>query len=117
MNLSPSWARSTKPLSDNGSDYVSRTFKDGLRLVGIRHVLATPFHPRTNGKLKRYHQTVKRDVNRVPCEMTSNLQATIAAFVAYYNYKRYHKALGNETPADMLNGVRAESTEERRGAG
>ncbi len=52
-------------LSDNGSGYVSRAFGDYLRLVGIRHILATPFHPQTNGKLERYHQTIKRDVNQV----------------------------------------------------
>ena len=73
-------------------------------MVGIKHILAAPFHPQTNGKLERYHQTVKRDVNQVPYEMPSDLEAAIAAFVSYYNYRRYHKALGNVTPADVLRG-------------
>ena len=62
----------TKLLSDNGSGYVSRAFGDYLRLVGIRHILATPYHPQTNGKLERYHQTIKRDVNQVPYELPSD---------------------------------------------
>jgi putative transposase len=53
----------TKLLSDNGSGHVSRAFRDYLQLVEIRHILAAPYHPQTNGKLERYHQTIKRDVN------------------------------------------------------
>ena len=71
----------TRLLSDNGSGYVFRAFGDYLHLVGIRHILATPFHPQTNGKLERYHQSIKRDVNQVPCEVPSDLEAAIAAFV------------------------------------
>ena len=68
--------------------------------------LATPFHPQTNGKLERYHQTLKRDVNQLPYELPSDLEAAIVAFVSYYNYRRYHKALGNVTPSDVLRGRR-----------
>ena len=93
-------------LSDNAPGYVSLAFSDYLRLVGIRHILATPFHPQTNGKLECYHQTVKRDVNQVPYEIPSDLKAALAVFVAYYNYGRYHKALGDVTPADVVNGRR-----------
>ncbi len=74
-------------------------------MVGIKHILATPFHPQTNGKLERYHQTIKRDVNQVPYELPADLEAAIAAFVSYYNYRRYHKALGNVTPSDVLKPV------------
>ena len=71
-------------------------------------------HPQTNGKLERYHQSIKRDVKQVPYEMPSALEAAIAAFVAYYNYRRYHKALGNVTPADMLNGRREQILQRRK---
>ena len=71
-----------------------------LRLVGIKHILAAPFHHQTNGKFECYHQTIKQ----VPYEMPSDLEATIVAFVAYYKYRRYHKALGNVTPSDVLKG-------------
>ncbi len=85
---------------------MSRGFRDYLHLVGIKHILAAPFHPQTNGKLERYHQTIKRDVKQVPYEMPSGLEAALAAFVAYYNYRQYHKALGNVTPVDVLTGRR-----------
>ena len=105
----------TKLLSDNGSGYVSRAFGDYLRLVGIRHILATPYHPQTNGKLERYHQTIKRDVNQVPYELPSDLDAAIASFVSYYNYRRYHMALGNVTPVDVLTGRREPDTTAQEG--
>ena len=98
----------TRLLSDNGPGYISRAFRDYLGMVGIRHILATPFHPQTNGKLERYHQTLKRDVNQLLYEMPSDLEAAIVAFVSYYNYRRYHKALGNVTPSDVLKGRRQE---------
>ena len=104
----------TRLLSDNGSGYVSRAFRSYLRLVGIKHILAAPFHPQTNGKLERYHQSVKRDVNQVPYEMPSDLEAALLAFVAYYNHRRYHKALGNVTPADVLHGRRERILQKRK---
>ena len=104
----------TRLLSDNGPGYISRAFRDYLGMVGIRHILAAPFHPQANGKLKRYHQTLKRDVNQVPYELPSDLEAAIVAFVSYYNYRRYHKALGNVTPSDVLRGRREEILQRRR---
>ena len=104
----------TRLLSDNGPGYISRAFRDYLGMVGIKHILAAPFHPQTNGKLERYHQTLKRDVNQVPYELPSDLEAAIVAFVSYYNYRRYHKALGNVTPSDVLRGRREEILQRRR---
>jgi len=94
----------TRLLSDNGSGYVSRLFREYLQLVGIRHVLAAPYHPQTNGKLERYHQTLKRDVNQLPYDVPRELEVAIGKFVDFYNYRRYHKALKDITPADMLAG-------------
>ena len=104
----------TKLLSDNGPGYVSRAFRDYLGMVGIRHILAAPFHPQTNGKLERCHQTLKLDVNQLPYELPSDLEAAIVAFVSYYNYRRYHKALGNVTPSDVLRGRREDILRRRR---
>ena len=104
----------TKLLSDNGSGYVSRSFRDYLGLVGIRHILAAPFHPQTNGKVERYQQSLKKEVNQLPYELPSQLEQAIADFVDYYNYRRYHKALGNVTPADVLYGRRDEILQRRK---
>jgi len=71
----------TRLLTDNGSGYVSRAFRDYLRLVGIRHILAAPFHPQTNGKLERYQQTIKREVNQIPYELPSQLEGALAGAV------------------------------------
>ncbi len=103
----------TRLLSDNGPGYVSRAFRDYLGLVGIKHILATPFHPQTNGKLERYHRTIKLDVNQVPYERPIDLEAALATFVGYYNDRRYHKALGNVTPSDVLEGRREEILQRR----
>jgi putative transposase len=104
----------TRLLSDNGAGYVSRTFREYLRLVGIGHILAAPYHPQTNGKVERYQQSLKREVNQLPYELPSQLERAIADFVNYYNYRRYHKSLSNVTPADVLYGRREEILERRK---
>jgi putative transposase len=104
----------TRLLSDNGAGYVSRAFRDYLNLVGIRHILAAPYHPQTNGKVERYQQSLKREVNQLPYELPSHLEKAIADFVDYYNYRRYHKALSNVTPADVLYGRRENIMKRRR---
>ncbi len=104
----------TRLLSDNGAGYISRAFRDYLHLVGIEHILAAPFHPQTNGKVERYQKSLKQEVNQVPYELPSQLEMAIADFVDYYNYRRYHKALGNVTPADVLYGRREEILQQRK---
>jgi transposase InsO family protein len=104
----------TRLLSDNGAGYVSRAFFDYLHLVGIRHILAAPYHPQTNGKVERYQQSLKREVNQLPYEVPSRLEQAIADFIEYYNYRRYHKALGNVAPADVLSGRREEILTRRK---
>ncbi len=73
---------------------MSQAFGDYLRLVGIKHILASPFHPQTNGKIERYHRIIKGEVNLVPYDMPSELRQAIESFVEYYNHQRYHEALG-----------------------
>jgi len=104
----------TRLLSDNGAGYISRSFRDYLNLVGIRHILAAPYHPQTNGKLERYHRSIKREVNQVPYGFPGQLEIAIADFVDYYNYRRYHKALGNVTPADVLYDRREQILQRRK---
>ncbi len=95
-------------LSDNGAGYLSRKFNEYLGLVGIRHIVASPYHPQTNGKIERYHRTIKGKINLVPYDTPSELENEIASFVRYYNYYRYHEALKNVTPHDVYTGRQSE---------
>ncbi|MBA7672164.1 hypothetical protein ES703_80338 [subsurface metagenome] len=81
-----------------------QAFGDYLRLLDTKHILASPFHPQTNGKVERYQQTLKGEINQVPHEMPSELRQAIESFVEYYNHRRYHEALDNVTPADVYFG-------------
>jgi putative transposase len=103
-------------LSDNGSGYISQQFNEYLRLVGIGHITASPFHPQTNGKIERYHRTIKGIINQVPYEMPSDLKQAIGAFIEYYNYRRYHEGLGNVTPCDVYTGKHLELIQRRKEA-
>ena len=83
---------------------MKRLDNEYLRLVGIRHITASPFHPQTNGKIERYHRRLKGEINLKPYEMPSELKEAIRAFVEYYNYRRYHEGLGNVTPWEVYSG-------------
>jgi len=106
----------TKLLSDNGPGYIAKAFQEYVQLVGIKHIFAAPYHPQTNGKLERYHQTLKRSVNQVPYDVPKDLQCAIERFVEFYNYRRYHKALKDITPSDMLAGRRDQILSRRKEA-
>jgi putative transposase len=106
----------TALLSDNGAGYLSRQFGEYLRLVGVRHIVASPYHPQTNGKIERYHRTIKGEIKLVPYEMPSELLEAIGAFINYYNYRRYHEGLGDVTPYDVYSGKHLEIIRRRKEA-
>ena len=103
-------------LSDNGAGYVSRQFGEYLRLVGVRHIVASPYHPQTNGKIERYHRSLKGEINQLPYDMPSELEKAIADFIDYYNYQRYHEGLGDVTPYDVYTGRHLEILRKRKEA-
>jgi len=103
-------------LSDNGPGYLSRQFGDYLRLVGIRHIIAAPYHPQTNGKIERYHRTIKGEIGLLPYDLPGELEEAIQSFVEYYNYRRYHEGLGNVTPHDVYTGRHLEILRKRKEA-
>lgn len=91
-------------LSDNGSSYVAADLADYLDDKGMDHVRGAPHHPQTQGKIERWHQTMK---NRVLLEnyfLPGDLERQIGAFVDHYNNHRYHESLANLTPADVYHG-------------
>lgn len=92
-------------ISDNGPQFLARDFKEFIRLAGMTHVRTAPYYPQSNGKLERWHQTLK--VTTIRPHAPSSLaeaQRLVAQFVAYCNHRRLHSALGYVTPADVLAG-------------
>jgi len=106
----------TALLSDNGAGYISRQFGEYLRLVGVRHIVASPYHPQTNGKIERYHRSIKGELSLLPYQMPGELGEAIAAFIDYYNYRRCHEGLGDVTPYDVYTGRHPEIIRRRKEA-
>ncbi len=95
-------------LSDNGSSYVASDLADWLDKQNIEHVRGAPYHPQTQGKIERWHQTLKNRILLEHYYLPGDLERQVAAFVAHYNHARYHESLDNLTPADVYFG-RAEA--------
>jgi transposase InsO family protein len=84
-------------LSDNGSAYISGNLADYLTKQGIRHTRGAPYHPQTQGKIERYHCSIKNVICLEHHYFPWQLEQAIAAFVEHDNHQRYHEALGNVT--------------------
>jgi transposase InsO family protein len=91
-------------LSDNGSSYISADLAKWLDRRDMDHVRGAPYHPMTQGKIERWHQTLKNRILLENYYLPGDLEAQVDAFVADYNHLRYHESLGNLTPADVYFG-------------
>jgi len=91
-------------LSDNGSSYVSADLAEWLDDNGMEHVRGAPHHPQTQGKIERWHQTLKNRILLENYYLPGDLEAQIERFVEHYNHRRYHESLKNLTPADVYFG-------------
>jgi transposase InsO family protein/transposase-like protein len=100
-------------LSDNGPCYVSKAFEEYLGIEGISHIRGKPYHPMTQGKIERYHRSMKNIIRLANYCCPSELEDQLRLFVKHYNQERYHEALGNVTPADVYYG-RDEEIKARR---
>ena len=95
-------------LSDNGSSYVAGDLAKWLEAKGMEHVRGAPYHPQTQGKIERWHQTLKNRILLDNYYLPGDLERQIDAFVEHYNHVRYHESINNLTPADVYFG-RAET--------
>jgi putative transposase len=96
-------------ISDNGPQFVAKDFKEFIRINGMTHVKTSPYYPQSNGKLERYHRTIKGTCIRVrtPLSLEDAIRM-VTEFVGRYNSRRLHSAIGYVTPKDKLEG-RAEA--------
>lgn len=95
-------------ISDNGAQFIARDFKELIRLLGMTHVRTSPGYPQSNGKLERWHATIKSECIRPGTPLSlDDARRLVARWVEYYNGVRLHSALGYITPADKLAGREA----------
>jgi transposase InsO family protein len=91
-------------LSDNGPAYISKALAEYIKKKDMEHIRGAPYHPMTQGKIERWHRTMKNVVLLENYYSPEELEAAIARFVEYYNNERYHESLKNVTPADVYFG-------------
>jgi transposase InsO family protein len=96
-------------ISDNGPQFIARDFKEFIRISGMTHVRTSPFYPQSNGKIERWHKSLKHECIRPLTPLTpEDARRLIQTYVDHYNTVRLHSAIGYVTPQDMLAGRQAE---------
>ena len=101
-------------ITDNGPQFISNDFKQFIRISGMTHVRTSPYYPQSNGKIERYHRTIKSDCIRPLTPLSlEEARRVVTNFVMTYNNERLHSAIGYVTPADMMAG-RAKAIHEQR---
>jgi transposase InsO family protein len=92
-------------ISDNGPQFIAKDFKEFIRVAGMTHVRTSPYYPQSNGKIERWHKTLKGDCIRVQVPLSpDDARRIVTDFIAHYNHVRLHSAIGYVTPNDKLLG-------------
>jgi transposase InsO family protein len=105
---------SPRIISDNGPQFIARDFKEFIRLIGATHVRTSPYYPQSNGKIERWHGSLKSECIRPTCPSSlEEARRRIQSYVDHYNHVRLHSAIGYVTPADKLAGIEQEIFAER----
>ena len=101
-------------ISDNGPQFIARDFKQFIRISGMTHVRTSPYYPQSNGKIERWHQSLKCECIRpkTPLDL-GDARRLVEEYVDHYNNSRLHGAIGYVTPADKLSGRDAKILEAR----
>lgn len=101
-------------LSDNGPCYLSGDLADYLQQQGMVHTRGKPYHPQTQGKIERWHRSMKNQILLNHYYLPSELQEHLQRFITYYNHERYHESLNNLTPVDVFYGRDQEILKQRK---
>ena len=106
--------QSPRIISDNGPQFIAKDFKAFIRICGMTHVRTSPYYPQSNGKIERWHKTLKSSCLRPKTPLSiEDAKRLVAEFVDYYNNVRLHSAIGYVTPKDKLEGREKEIFKER----
>jgi len=105
---------SPRVISDNGPQFIARDFKEFIRLSGMTHVKTSPYYPQSNGKIERFHQSLKRECIRPRTPLSlEDARRVVGEYVDYYNHVRLHSGIGYIAPIDKLIGREVEIFRER----
>jgi putative transposase len=101
-------------ISDNGPQFIARDFKEFIRISGMTHIRTSPYYPQSNGKIERWHKSLKSECIRpgTPLSLDDALRL-VQAYVEHYNNVRLNSAIGYVTPKDVLAGRQQEIHAER----
>jgi putative transposase len=101
-------------ISDNGPQFIAKDFKEFIRIAGMTHVKTSPYYPQSNGKIERWHKTLKGDCIRAKVPLSlDDARRIVTDYVVHYNQVRLHSAIGYVTPKDKLEGRDKEIHAER----
>jgi len=90
-------------ISDNGPQFIANDFKAFIRICGMTHVRTSPYYPQSNGKIERWHKSLKKECIRPGTPLSlEDARSLVVGYVAHYNTKRLHSAIGYVTPRDKL---------------